>query len=68
LAKSDIPEYIPVGAIAVPCPRCPAKPGEDCQKSAGSHLPVVHLARIKAAAKVDAAAKMDALAKKPRAL
>jgi hypothetical protein len=53
--KQDIPEHIPVSPMTLACPRCGAKPGKDCQKSAGSHLPFVHLARIKAAAKLDAA-------------
>jgi hypothetical protein len=57
VVKSDIPEHIPVSPMTLPCPRCPAKPGEDCQKLAGSHLAFVHLARIKAAAKADALAK-----------
>jgi hypothetical protein len=53
--KPNIPEHIPVSPMSLDCPRCGAKPGKDCQKSAGSHLPFVHLARIKAAAKLDAA-------------
>jgi hypothetical protein len=36
---------------------CRAKPGKDCGSSAGAHLPLVHVARIKAAAKLDVEAK-----------
>jgi hypothetical protein len=55
--KSVIPDYIPISPITLACPRCPAKPGEDCQKPAGGHIPFVHLARIKAAAKLDISTK-----------
>ena len=44
-------EYLPTSPITLTCPKCHAKAGEDCEGSAGS-LPMVHVARIKAAAKL----------------
>jgi hypothetical protein len=51
LAKSisSIPDVLPVSPLALACPRCGAKSGEDCATTSGL-FSAVHLARIKAAA------------------
>jgi hypothetical protein len=57
MPKPTIPEFIPVSPVTLACPLCAAKPGKDCHVSSGGNLPVVHLARIRAAAKMDIAEK-----------
>jgi hypothetical protein len=57
VVKAAIPEYIPISPITLPCPRCYAEPGEECENLAADFLQAVHLARIKAAVKMDAAEK-----------
>ena len=42
---------LPTTPMSLVCPRCNAKSGRDCESSSGVQLPMVHNARIKAAAK-----------------
>jgi hypothetical protein len=51
--KEDVPEYLPISPVTLPCPTCEARPGEAC--GTGFQLEFVHLARIKVAAKLDQA-------------
>ena len=55
-AKPSIP-VLPISPITLVCPLCHAKPGKDCETPSGMYLPLVHVARIKAAAKFDRSAK-----------
>jgi hypothetical protein len=44
---------LPTSPMNVVCPRCKAENGRNCESSSGVQLPMVHNARIKAAAKED---------------
>jgi hypothetical protein len=48
----SIPEVLPVSPVSLPCPQCGAKPGRDCETTAGG-FSAIHIARIKAAARAD---------------
>jgi hypothetical protein len=57
MTKTNIPEYIPISPLALPCPFCHAKANEVCQTVSGGRFELVHVARVKAAAKLDEAQK-----------
>jgi hypothetical protein len=57
MAKTKIPEYLPISPLSIRCPLCRAKPNEVCGTALRGKLELVHIARIKAAAKLDEARK-----------
>jgi len=57
MAKTTIPEYLPISPMTLRCPFCGAKSGKDCETFSKVRLGVVHMARVKAAAKMDEASK-----------
>ena len=57
MVKLRPPARLLISPMTLVCPLCSAKPGQDCETVAGIHLPIVHVARVKAAAARDAAVR-----------
>ena len=57
MKKTEVPEYLPISPLALPCPFCHAKPNEIWPKCLWRPFELVHVARVKAAAKLDKARK-----------
>jgi hypothetical protein len=62
-AKISIPEVLPTSPLDLICPFCAAKPGSDCETTAGG-LSAIHVARIGAAARAEAVRKIRTAGKK----
>jgi hypothetical protein len=57
VTKTNIPEYLPISPLVLPCPFCHAKPNQICEPVSGGRFELVHVAPVKAAAKLDEARK-----------
>ena len=57
VVKLRPPARLPISPMTLVCPLCSAKPGHDCETVTGIHLPIVHVARVKAAAARDLAVR-----------
>jgi hypothetical protein len=53
---TKLPEYINVNPVTLTCPRCNAKPGEDCDVLLNNGLELVHIERIQWAGAMDVTA------------